>query len=177
MAQNNIAVVNSQQLLATIEQKVYVDSMYSAIHDSLMQVGLRGVKKLQKKYAKYQKHIEGGCHSHEQEKKMREEIQADQNELAAFEKYILDSLPLFQQAVLHEITQLINKEITVYAKEKGLTFVVDTKELKYYDETIDISTEILPRIKARQSNHPTWIDKVETLKAHFFIEEKLKYKF
>lgn len=66
--------------------------------------------------------------------------------MKAFEKYIMDTLNLFKQEVVDEINQLIDEEV------------------------------LLPRIKARQANNPTWIDKTEALKAKYLVEERLKFE-
>lgn len=173
-AQNNIAVINTEKLTQTIKEKVYLDSMYSAIKDTLMQIGYREVKKLQKKFAEYQKY--SGHYGIQKRQEIGEELQTDQDKLAAFEKYTTDTLNLFKQEALNEINQLINEEVQFYAKEKNLQLVINTKELTYYDKTLDITAVILPRIKARQANHPTWIDKIEALKTKYLVEERLKFE-
>lgn len=172
VAQDNVAIVQQDALINAIKEKVYLDTMYAAIYQAFHKKGMESVKRLQKKYIKYQRYLENAPPIRSDDPFV-DAIKAEQERLISFETYMTDTLLLFKQAVIDEIAQLIKTEVVQYAKNKQLQYVFDAKDLKYYDHSLDITYELLERIKAKQSLNPIWIDQVETLKVTYKIAEKL----
>ena len=121
-----IGYVNSVLILSNYPAAVKADKDIVAFQEGLLAQGKTKAEALQAKFEKYSKEVQAGNLAPIEVQKREQEVQKDQQALAAFEQEVLAKVQKKREELFSPVLQSVQQAIDAVAKEKGYQFIFDT---------------------------------------------------
>jgi outer membrane protein len=138
--------VNSQEILGEMPEVKQAEANLEALQQQLQKRLQASIEQLQADYLDIQQKIERGELSPRQQEVEAQTLQERQQKLAGEEQDMVNQIQSKREELLEPIYKRVNDAIAEVAKEKEYTFIFDQAVLLYYEEAMDVSTDVRTKL-------------------------------
>jgi outer membrane protein len=137
---------NSQEILGEMPEVKQAEANLEALQQQLQKRLQASIEQLQADYLDIQQKIERGELSPRQQEVEAQTLQERQQKLAGEEQDMVNQIQSKREELLEPIYKRVNDAIAEVAKEKEYTFIFDQAVLLYYEEAMDVSTDVRTKL-------------------------------
>jgi len=132
-----IGIVDVDSIVNSILEKSKFDSIYEICKENYFKLGENWVKKFNDKANEWRKY--GGDYNLEKNKEIQRKFETMQNDIVMFEKFLLDTLPMYKEQLIKEMDSIVVSEYEKLGKEKGYSLILRKSQLIYFDDKENIA--------------------------------------